>query len=229
MTQRWHDLLFAHWSVPVSEVRPRVPPTLPIDTYEGEAWVGVVPFRMSNVRPRLAPALPWLSAFPELNVRTYVTLDGKPGVYFFSLDAGNPVAVAAARVWAHLAYFTADMAVQQDGDWVQYDSRRTHRGARPAELIASYRPVGPAAPPEIGSLADWLTARYALYSADRRGRLYRLEIDHAPWPLQPAEATMQANTMAAAAGIHLPDRPPLLHFARRLDIRAWWPERVLGG
>jgi len=226
MAQTWLDLLFAHWPVPVEALRPRVPPALPIDTFGGEAWIGVVPFRMSGARPRLAPPLPWLSAFPELNVRTYVTLDDKPGVYFFSLDAGNPVAVAAARVWAHLCYFSADMAVQPDGDWVHYASRRTHAGAPPAELIASYRPTGPAAPAPTGSLADWLTSRYCLYAADRGGRIYRLEIDHAPWPLQPAEATFQVNTMAEAAGVRLPDRPPLLHFSRRLDMRAWWPRRV---
>jgi uncharacterized protein YqjF (DUF2071 family) len=226
MTQRWHDLLFAHWPVPVAQVRPRVPGALSIDTYDGEAWVGVVPFRMTNVRPRFTPPLPWLSAFAELNVRTYVTRDGRPGVYFFSLDAANPLAVAAARIWAHLAYFTADMSVQRDGAWVHYASRRTHPGAPPAELIASYRAIGPAAAPERGSLADWLTGRYALYSADRRGRLYRVEIDHAPWPLQPAEAEIQVNTMAAAQGIALPDRPPLLHFARRQDVRVWWPLRA---
>ena len=159
MLQRWHDLIFMHWSAPMESLRQRVPPGLPIDTYDGEAWVGIVPFWLSNVRPRFAPPLPWLSTFPELNVRTYVTLNGKPGVYFFSLDAGNPVAVAAARIAAHLAYFNAEMSVQPAGDGVRYVSRRTHPGARPAEFAATYRPTAPAAHAEMGSLEDWLTSR----------------------------------------------------------------------
>ena len=226
MAQTWHDLLFAHWRVPVAMLRPRVPPTLPIDTYDGEAWVGVIPFWMSGVRPRFLPPLPWLSTFPELNVRTYVTLDGKPGVYFVSLDAGNPVAVAAARIAAHLAYFNAEMSVVHQGETIHYRSRRTHNGAPPAELLASYRPTGAPAHPALGSLADWLTSRYCLYAADRRGDLYRLEIDHAPWPLQSADADLQVNTMADAAGIALPDEAPLLHYARRMTMRAWWPQRL---
>ena len=226
MAQVWHDLLFAHWPVPVALLRPRVPPALPIDTYDGEAWVGVIPFWMSGVRPRLVPPFPWLSTFPELNVRTYVTLDGKPGVYFFSLDAGNPVAVATARIVAHLAYFNAEMSVAHEGETINYRSRRTHAGAPPAELVASYRPTAPQAHAEPGSLGDWLTTRYCLYSADRQGQIYRVEIDHAPWPLQSADADLQVNTMASAAGITLPAQPPLLHYARRMSMRTWWPQRL---
>jgi len=224
MAQTWHDLLFAHWPVPVELLRPRVPPALPIDTYQGQAWLGIVPFRMSSVHLRLLPALPRLSAFPEINVRTYATLDGKPGVFFLSLDAANPVAVAAARIAAHLPYFNADMHLQPDGDTIHYASHRTHQGAQPADLIVSYQPTEPAAEAEPGSLADWLTARYCLYAADRRGRLFRVEIDHQPWPLQPAEADFAVNTMADAHRIPLPDGPPLLHFSRCLDVRVWWPQ-----
>src|ERR1700719_3421285 len=122
MAQSWHDLLFAHWQVDAGELRPHIPPQLAIDTFEGNAWLGVVPFRMSGVRLRWTPALPWLSAFPELNVRTYVTMQDKPGVWFFSLDAANAVAVAAARLSFHLPYFRARITCSACGGWIQYSS-----------------------------------------------------------------------------------------------------------
>src|SRR5215470_11526964 len=142
MAQSWHDLLFAHWPVDPAVLRSRIPAKLTIDTFDGSAWLGIVPFRMSGVRLRATPALPWLSAFPELNVRTYVTAEGKPGVFFFSLDAANPVAVAAARRFFHLPYFRARMSCRPDGDGIRYASQRTHRGAPSAELRGRYRPLG---------------------------------------------------------------------------------------
>ena len=224
MTQTWHDLLFAHWPVEASALRDKVPAAFPIDTFDGTAWLGIVPFRMSNVAPRGVPALPWISAFPELNVRTYVTLDGKPGVYFFSLDAANAVAVQAARLMAHLPYYTASMRVTVENDWVSYESRRTASDVPAAEFVGRYHPAGAARPPIPGTLEYFLTERYCLYHYDRAGKPYRLDIHHPPWPLQPAEAEFARNTMADAAGIRLPGTPPLLHFARRQDMVAWMPE-----
>ncbi len=226
MMQTWHDLLFAHWPVAPEVLRPLVPGALPLDTFEGQAWVGVVPFRMSGVRPRGLPSLPWLSAFPELNVRTYVVVDGKPGVAFFSLDAGNPIAVALARALFHLPYFTAAMRLRRDGETIYYTSRRTHRGAPPAELEATYRPIGPVYHARPGTLAHWLTERYCLYTHTPRGTLLRAEIHHPHWPLQPAEADFALQTMARGHGITLPDTPPLLHYAHRLDVLVWAPARV---
>ena len=168
MAQTWHDLLFAHWPLPVEELRRRVPPQLNLDTFDGSAWVGVVPFRMSGIRPRHLPAVPWLSAFLELNVRTYVTVGGLSGVYFFSLDAGNPVAVALARAIFKLPYFRARMRLSNRDGGVQYNSQRTHAGAPRAELRAWYRPTGPAFSATAGSLEWWLTERYCLYTVDRR-------------------------------------------------------------
>jgi uncharacterized protein YqjF (DUF2071 family) len=223
MHQRWHDLLFAHWPVPVERLRAVVPGALAIDTFDGTAWLAVVPFRMSDVRPRLVPPLPWLSAFPELNVRTYVSVGGAPGVYFFSLDAGNPVAVAVARTLLHLRYFRAEMRVEPEGDGIRYRSRRTHAGAPAASLVARYRPTGPAEEPAPGSLEYWLTERYRLYAVSARGRVTRIEIHHPPWPLQPAVAELETNTMAASLGIALSSPPALLHFARRQDVVAWGP------
>ncbi|MEZ4709159.1 MAG: DUF2071 domain-containing protein [Caldilineaceae bacterium] len=225
MTQRWQDLLFAHWPIAPDVMRALAPPPLELDLFEGEAWVGVVPFRMSNVRPRGIPALPWLSAFPELNVRTYVRARSerapKPGVYFFSLDAANPVAVAVARTAYLLPYFRARMRVQHVAEMIQYSSRRTHGGAPSADLVCQYGPTGPAYAAAPGTLEHWLTERYCLYTIGRQGKVMRGEIQHKPWPLQQAQAQIEVNTMAAAAGLTLPDGPPLLHFAASIDVLVW--------
>jgi uncharacterized protein YqjF (DUF2071 family) len=226
MTQTWHDLLFAHWPLAPEVLRPLVPDVLELGTFEGQAWVSVVPFRMSGVRPRGLPAAPGLSAFPELNVRTYVTLDGKPGVYFFSLDAGNPVAVAVARATFYLPYFFAHMTAARSGDTINYISERVHPGAPPAWLRVAYHPIGPVYRSRAGSLTYWLSERYCLYAVRRSGTVYRAEIHHRQWPLQPAEADIAENAMAAAAGITLPDTAPLLQYAHQLDVLVWPRQRV---
>lgn len=229
MAQVWHDLLFAHWPIPAAQMSALLPPGLTLDTWEGEAWVAVVPFRMSGVRPRFVPAVPWLSAFPELNVRTYVRVGDKPGVWFFSLDAANPIAVAVARALFHLPYFRAEMGCESEGEAIRYASKRTHSDAPPAEFRSRYGPIGPVYRCASGTLEAWLTERYCLYSVDGRGRIYRGEIHHTAWPLQKAEATFERNSVAQAAGIGLPDIPPLLHFARRLDVVAWAIQAVEEG
>jgi len=206
-------------------LRPLLPRQLQIDTFEGQAWLGVVPFRMTGVRLRGTPVLPGLSAFPELNVRTYVTCGGKPGVWFFSLDAGNSLAVAIARAWFHLPYFRARMSCAKRDGWIHYQSERMHRGAPSGLLAGGYHPVGEIFSARRGTLEYFLTERYCLYAADRRGRIIRGEIHHPPWPLQEAEAEFTGNTMAEALGIALISRP-LLHFARRQDVLVWPPQRV---
>jgi uncharacterized protein len=227
MTQSWHDLLFAHWPVDARALREKVPPGLELDLHEGQAWVGVVPFDMTNVAPRFVPAIPGISAFPELNVRTYVTVGGKPGVYFFSLDAESTVAVALARAMLRLPYFSASMDVTREDGWVDYWSERhAADDAAPAEFEGRYRPIGPVQRALPGSLEYFLTERYCLYNVDDAFKGYRLEIHHPPWPLQVAEATIAINTMAEAAGIRLPVMAPLLHFAKRQDMVCWMPERL---
>ena len=223
---RWHDLLFMHWPVPDHALRALIPPSLAIDTCAGTAWIGVVPFRMTGVRPRGLPALPWLSAFPELNVRTYVTTGGKPGVWFFSLDAANPIAVRLARLFFHLPYYDARMTSECADGQVHYASHRTHRGAPSASFRGHYGPIGPVSYASPGTLDHWLTERYCLYVADRYGQVWRGDIHHARWPLQPAEAEVSVNTMAQQIGLALPDTPPLLHFARRQDVVGWTPRRI---
>lgn len=220
MTQSWHDLLFAHWPVAVDVLRERVPPGLELDLFENQAWLGIIPFHMTNVAPRGVPALPWVSAFPELNVRTYVTHHGEPGIFFFSLDAANPLAVTVARTMFHLPYFNAAMDVELDGAWVSYRSRRTDEGTA-AALQVRYRPTGPVHAPERGTLEYFLAERYCLYTIDDSFHVRRLDIHHLPWPLQAAEATFQTNTMADATGIRLPSMAPVLHFSKRQDMVAW--------
>jgi len=226
MRQTWHDLLFAHWPVDPRVLVGRVPPPLELDLFDGAAWLGIVPFHMTNVAPRAVPALPWISAFPELNVRTYVRMNDRPGVYFFSLDAGNPIAVATARTLFNLPYYTASMNVDAGGRSIRYRSRRSGEHGD-AAFGAQYEPTGSAAPASAGSLDYFVTERYCLYTVDRAHEAHRLEIHHRPWPLQPAAATFYANTMAAVHGIALPPQPPLLHFVKRLDMVAWLPTRIV--
>jgi uncharacterized protein YqjF (DUF2071 family) len=224
MTQTWSELLFAHWPVDAAVVRPMVPDVLELDLFEGQAWIAVVPFQMSNVAPRFTPVLPGVSAFPELNVRTYVRANGKPGVFFFSLDADSAVAVGGARTLFNLPYFRADMSVSTSGGDVHYRSRRL---AKPhAEFVATYRGHGDTHLAVPGTLEHFLTERYCLYGLNHRSIPYRLEIHHLPWPLESASAEIVSNTMTDAAGLRLPDAPPLLHFAKRLDVIAWPPHTL---
>jgi len=219
MTQSWHDLLFAHWPVEPDALRRKVPASLPLDLFDDRAWIGVIPFHMTNVGPRGLPSLPGVSAFPELNLRTYVTLNGKPGVYFFSLDAASTLAVIGARTMFHLPYYRAAMAVHTAGRRVIYRSAR--RSAVNAQFLGSYEPVGAVSTAVPGTLDHFLTERYCLYTTTRSGGPRRLDIHHKPWPLQPADAQIAVNTIASAAGIMLPAAPPLLHFAKRVDVLTW--------
>lgn len=223
MRMRWVDLLFAHWPVPAEALRPLIPTGLEIDTFHGGAWLGIVPFRMEDVAPRFLPAPPILGAFPELNVRTYVTRRGRRGVWFLSLDAASRVAVEGARTAFHLPYFRARMTSETEAGWVEYRSDRVDARGPAATFEARYRPTGPIEEAEPGSLANFLTDRRGLYAVDPDGGLSWTAIRHGPWPLQTAELEIRTETMAAAHGLELPSVPPVLHFAKRLDVVAWWP------
>lgn len=226
MTQIWHDLLFAHWPIAPDTLRPLIPAMLELDTFEQEAWVGIVPFHMSNVHPRGLPSVYGLSQFPELNVRTYVKRKGEiPGVYFFSLDAGNPIAVAIARSVFHLPYFNATMNSKRIGDTIHYNSHRTHRGAPPADYTATYRPIAPVRYAQPGTLEHWLTERYSLYTT-LKNTVYRGEIHHSRWPLQVAELETTRDTMALSHGIHIPDTNPLLHYSEKQEVLIWSLHRL---
>lgn len=223
MTQTWNDLLFAHWPADRDCLRALIPASFELDLFDGEAWLGIVPFHMTNVAPRFVPALPWVSAFPELNVRTYVRVGDKPGVFFFSLDAANSVAVGAARTLLNLPYHTAEMTVTPKAGAIHYQSRRTESAA---EFAAVYHGLGSPRPPQPGTLEYFLTERYCLYAVNHRNVAYRLDIHHPPWPLEAATAQISTNTMADAAGIRLPSMAPRLHFAKRQDMVCWPPESL---
>jgi uncharacterized protein YqjF (DUF2071 family) len=218
---RWSDLAFLHWSLDPAALRPLIPAPLELETFEGKAWLGIVPFRMEASRVRFMPAIPGVSDFPELNVRTYVRVDRRVGVWFFSFDAASPVAVRGARTLFNLPYYDAEMSAESRGGIVVYRSRRTHRHAAPAEFAARYAPSGPEYQAQPGTLDYFLVERYCLFNHDRKGDLGFLDVHHVPWPLQPATVTVERNTMATAIGITLPDQPPVARFARALDVVAW--------
>ena len=220
------DLLFMHWPLREDMLQPLVPPPLTLDTFDGTAWLGVVPFRMSGVRPRFLPEVPWLSDFPELNVRTYVSAEGKPGIWFFSLDTHNPIAVRVARATFYLPYFDAKMSYHVVGDEVRCRSVRTHWGAPPSEFAVRYRPVGDPFENRPETLETFLTERYCLYAADKRGNVRRGDIHHHLWSLQAAEAEIETLAMTQQIGVALPKKAPILHFSKHLDVLAWLPRRI---
>ncbi len=225
MTQRWNDLLFLHYAVSPGLLRPLIPDVLELDTYQGSAWVSITPFWISHLRPPGVPSLPWISHLSEINVRSYVTYEGRPGVYFFSLDASNLSAVWGARVFYRLPYWQASMKVEGRGEaMLRYRSQRAH-GPKPAELRLSYGPVSRAFRTHSGSLPHFLSERYCLYSYNRK-RLYRGEIHHLPWELQEATVELELNTMAQTAGLHLPSEADVAYFSRELKVLFWPPERL---
>ena len=238
LRMRWLDLLFAHWPLPAEELRRHLPPDpdLEIDLFDGTGWLGIVPFTMTDVSLRGIPAIPRLSTFPEVNVRTYVRYRGLPGVWFLSLDARSRPTVLGGRLVFHLPYHHAHMTSRRHADTVEYRSeRRGTSAAATARFAARYRPLGPATPtaapgPDGGSsrpgFDDWSTVRMRLFAADRRGRIWRTEIAHPPWPLQTAEATIDAGGLAAANGLTLPAVDPIVRFVAALDVHGWPPVRA---
>jgi len=224
MRQVWHDLLFAHAPVDERALRAAVPAALELERFAGSTWLGVVPFRMSGVRLRGLPPLPGTHAFPELNLRTYVRHRGVPGVFFFALEAPSWLAVRVARRAFHLPYFDARLRCTAQGEDLAYEHQRTQRGAAPAALRVRYGPRGPVEPARPGTLEHFLTERYCLFAVSPAGRVWRADIHHRPWPLQPAAAEFELDTLPAAHGLDF-GAPTHLRFARRLDVRIWAPRR----
>jgi uncharacterized protein YqjF (DUF2071 family) len=245
---RWCDLAFLHWPVPARVLRPLIPTPLELETFDGSAWVGVVPFRMEGVRLRGVPPIPTTHAFPEINVRTYVRADERAGVWFFSLDASSRLAVRGARLLYNLPYYDADIEVRPldrarlsdgltphasraesqavdsaGGAGIRYHGHRVHRDAPSAEFEADYAPAATTASYEAspGTLEHFLVERYCLFTYDRRRGLGLIDVDHASWQLQRGTAAIRANTMALAAGIRLPEIEPVVHVTRDVDVRAW--------
>lgn len=226
MKQTWLDLLFAHWPARSEMLRELIPQGIELDTYDGYAWIGIVPFRMSAVRMRGLPPIPGTSAFAELNVRTYVTVGDKPGVYFFSLDAANRLAVMAARRLLSLPYYNARMQTKNSGAVYDYVSHRTDKRGAPAAFEGAYASTSQPFNSKPRTIEHWLTERYCLYCADKGRKIWRGEIHHAPWTLQSAEADFRVNTMAEVQGITVMNTTPLLHFSKRQDVLVWPFSRV---
>lgn len=220
----WHDLLFAHWPVAPSVLRPFIPEELELQTHEGQAWLGVTPFWMSDVRPRLMPRM-FSGRFEEINVRTYVSDGMTPGVWFFSLDAHSRVAAVAATLEYGLNYFIAEAMCWKAGDWIEYRSKRT---GQDVEFQGRYRPVGEPFLAEPGTLEHFLAERYHLYSRSGSGEIYRTDIDHEPWSLHYAEAQIDLNTMTRPLGLELPTVAPHLMYGGPRDVVAALPAPATG-
>ncbi|CAI49485.1 DUF2071 family protein [Natronomonas pharaonis DSM 2160] len=216
----WRDLLFAHWTVPPETVAETLPDGLAVDTFDGDAYLGVVPFVMSDISPR---GVPFGLEFGELNLRTYVTVDGRPGVYFYNLDADDRIGVAIARALFQLPYYRAAMDIETRGEGtdreVRFRSRRTS-DAPDARFDARYGPDSDFSTPDPGSLPAFLTERYRFYTTDRGGTVYYGDIDHEPWSLAPAWADIETNTLFAANGFDRPGGNPLLYFAAPIAVTA---------
>jgi uncharacterized protein YqjF (DUF2071 family) len=231
MSQRWNDLLYAHWPVPPAQIEALLPIGLRVDTFQGSAWLGVVPFWLERIKYRGAEFLPGPHGFPDLNLRTYVRdqQSGTPGMYFFSLDAGSLSAVASARLFFHLPYHWAKMRMEQHEEReIAFTSRR-RLSARPVVFEARYRSLGPSArlaEYKPNSLEHFLMERYCLFTADRTGHPVRSNLHPVPSPLEEAEAEIGTNQLAEAIGVPLPSQPPVLHYSRRLTVYLWPAQRL---
>jgi uncharacterized protein YqjF (DUF2071 family) len=226
MTQRWNDLLFAHWPIPASAISALLPEWLEVDTFQGSAWLGAVPFWLDRIKIRGIPPIPGGRSFPDLNLRTYVRdqFTNTSGIYCFSLDASSLIAVAVARTLYHLPYHWAEMKLEQrsEREFAFYSRRRF--ASRPVIFKARYRGLGPTAKVahiQSGTLEYFFTERSCLFSSNRAGQPIRASLHYVPWPLEEAEAVIERNDLASAIGIELPDRDPVLHYSRRLGVYIW--------
>lgn len=227
MRQQWKHLLFLHWRVPVNVLRPLVPQGLEIDTFGGHAYVGLVPFTMKRVRPFCTPAIPYFSDFHETNVRTYVHNGVEPGVWFFSLDAANPVAVMVARQFWKLPYYYSKMRLQErENGEIVYETRRIHPQQKAATGFFRYVPKGNPTEAQPGTLEHFLVERYLLYSFSRN-KLYHGRVHHAPYQIQTAELHELKENLIAAAGVLRADEKPLIYYSSQVDVEIFplHPER----
>jgi uncharacterized protein YqjF (DUF2071 family) len=225
MVHSWDELTFLHWRYEPELVQRLLPDGLRVETFDGSAWVGLVPFFLKVGLPGV-PSLPWLSRFAETNVRTYVRgRDGSTGIWFFSLDAARLGAVLVARSTYRLPYFWSDMAIERQGSTISYSCRRRWPGPRGAVSEAVIDIGGPFRPDELGELDHYLTARWALFSAPRSGPRHARAF-HEPWPLQRGRVLRLHDELVPAAGLPVPEGEPLVHHARSVEVRIGWPARM---
>ncbi len=221
----WRNLLFENWPVDADLLDAHLPDRLSVDEHDGTGWLSVVPFTNVAVRPRGVPSRLGIP-LPELNLRTYVTCDGEPGVYFFSLDAAGLLGVLGARLFQHLPYYYARISLARTDDGrVAFSSRRRHPGARPAAYDATYGPAGDPFTATDDPLARFLLERYRFYTEAPDGALRYTDVDHEPWTLYPATADVETNTLLTANGFRLPDADPIYYYSPGVDIVAGRSER----
>lgn len=207
MTQRWSDLLFLHWEVPAEQISPTLPPGLHLETFQGKAYLGIVPFAMEKVRPRFLPPVPGLSWFLELNLRTYVYDEqGRPGVWFYSLDANQPIAVELARKLFHLPYQHAKMCAPKSDGLVNFQSLRKGTGQTARFPYQGIGPIETAAP---GTLEFFLLERYLLFSTNRAGKLKIGQVHHSPYPFQQASCEEPSLLPFTWNNFPEPEGPPV--------------------
>ncbi|MBA2175100.1 DUF2071 domain-containing protein [Halobacillus locisalis] len=216
MHQTWEELVFMHWPVSVDLLRPHIPETFEIDTYDGTAWIAIVPFRMNDIRFRGMPSVPLGNQLLELNVRTYVSYNGEPGVYFVTLDANHPLGIFLARTVFGLPYVHANMRMDQTDEIFHFTSRRTHSGYAPAHFHASFKTISPPVPSQPGSLLYWLTERYALWVI-RGSSIYKGPIYHRNWSLQKAESEVYINQLTDFLPASVFESKPMTYYSKSLD------------
>ena len=223
LRQQWSELLFLHWPIPAELLQAHLPPRLRADTYQGQAWIAIVPFEMAKVRTRFTPPVPGTHQFLELNVRTYVHLDGVPGVWFFSLDATNALAVWVARTFFHLPYLRATMRLDQpSAELRQFAATRTHDGVSPATFRATWKLGAPLPPAEPGSLEFFLTERYCLYTSNKsHTKLYKGRVAHGPWPLRAAQVLHLESNLLEGHGLPTPTGKPVVHAGGSVQVELW--------
>ena len=213
----WRHLLFANWPVDADTVAAHLPDALSVEEHDGTAWLSIIPLLNVRTRPRGLPAWTGIE-LPELNLRTYVTRDGEPGVYFFSLDAQGLLSVLGARATHYLPYFFARGHFRWAGERVEFESRRVHPGARPARYKVSYGPSGEPFTADPGSLTEFLTERRRLYTQAPDGSLRHTDVTHERWTLYPATVSVEENTLFEANAFDHPDADPELYYSPGVDV-----------
>ena len=223
MTQVWENVLFAHWSLPMEVVRKHIPAELEVDTFNGEAWVGVILFKMNGFKLRFTP-FRYPFSFPEINLRTYVKVNERPAIFFMTLDAADPLVVSVAKRWYRLPYFHAKMSFSKQEDMISFHSERKSVGDS-VVIGGEFYPVSEQFVPKDGSIDHWLTERYVYFNKDPNNHIYWGEVYHEPWQLRKVSGKFSDNTLLHPYQIELPGEPHLLHYSRGVEAQMGAPGR----
>lgn len=226
MRQSWRNLLFLHWPVPLEKLRPHIPSSLQIDTFHGSAWLGLILFVIEGIYPLGISKFSLTPKFPEINVRTYVKYNEKPGIYFMSIDVENWASLKIAKNWYHLPYHSAKISFGKQGQTFYCHSIRKENGNTPVSFKGQYGPISEVYYPKEGTLDHWFTERYCLYSSNNGVNIYCGEIHHRPWPLQKAEIEVDKNTLFTSYQFDLSEIKPLAHFSTGVDSLMWNIKRI---